>query len=151
ARVVPDLLALPAGPADRVRPILALRLHEERLGLLVVPGVAVPEPLALLLREQPRLDPLPRSGLALVQFQAERLDDYRAVGELPAARAAVINLRIRARQRDPALLEGIVAPQGRDHRIRDQRWLHHVALDRREQARGAQGAREVGGLGVGGR
>ena len=70
---------------DEILAIAAAGLDQCSLGLFVVPGVAVAVPLSPLARQEARLDPAARGGVALLQVQGERLDQHRPVREVPAA------------------------------------------------------------------
>ena len=56
---------------DVVRPGRAAGFDQRRVGLLVVPGVGVSSPLALLPDHEPRLDPPARRRVASLGFQCE--------------------------------------------------------------------------------
>ena len=129
------------GGADLELAVLAFGRHEDGVGLLVVPLVAVAGPLALFLEHEAGLNPLSRGRIALLLVNRERLHEHCAIGKVPAAGIGHADLRRhdlsfllhRLRQGEKPRLVGAVAPEGRGRLVGHDAGHHFVAGDRREE------------------
>ena len=149
ARVVPGLFARSARSAGITNGVGLLEevfSEQPGVGLLVVPDVGVSGPLLTACRrrlqcEQPRFEPSPAGGVALLHINREGLDEHGALGKQPAAPLVETNPTL-AGKRNEAVLMRAVGPKRRIHRIRDHTGSGAVVPGGFEQAGLAQHAGE---------
>ena len=98
--------------------VLARCRNQFRFGLLVIPSIAITDPLALLTREQPGFDPAMVRGMTRLAIKGKRLDQHGPLGKVPAARRGKVDLRRLAGLRgngDVTILRGAIRPERRVH------------------------------------